>query len=35
MNDGGIGTPATRAAILETLKKRNYITLEREIIPTG
>ena len=26
---GGIGTPATRAAILETLKKRNYITLEK------
>ncbi len=27
---GGIGTPATRASILETLKKRNYITLEKE-----
>lgn len=32
---GGIGTPATRAAILETLKKRNYITLEKgKLIPT-
>ncbi len=27
---GGIGTPATRASILETLKKRNYITPEKE-----
>ncbi|WP_045853554.1 type IA DNA topoisomerase [Raoultella terrigena] len=26
---GGIGTPATRAAIIETLKKRNYITVEK------
>ncbi|EON9245443.1 DNA topoisomerase 3 [Escherichia coli] len=32
---GGIGTPATRAAILETLKKRSYITLEKgKLIPT-
>ncbi|MBF8946285.1 DNA topoisomerase 3 [Escherichia coli] len=32
---GGIGTPATRAAILEALKKRNYITLEKgKLIPT-
>ncbi|MDI3360329.1 DNA topoisomerase 3 [Lelliottia sp. V89_10] len=32
---GGIGTPATRAAIIETLKKRNFITIEKgKIIPT-
>ncbi len=32
---GGIGTPATRASILETLKKRNYITQEKgKLIPT-
>jgi len=32
---GGIGTPATRAAIIETLKKRNFITLDKQkIIPT-
>lgn len=32
---GGIGTPATRAAIIETLKKRNYIIIEKgKIIPT-
>ncbi|MBZ8944688.1 DNA topoisomerase 3 [Escherichia coli] len=32
---GGIGTPATRAAMLEALKKRNYITLEKgKLIPT-
>lgn len=32
---GGIGTPATRAAILETLKKRNYITVEKgKLLPT-
>ncbi|ECG9331108.1 DNA topoisomerase III [Salmonella enterica] len=32
---GGIGTPATRAAIIETLKKRNYITVEKgKFIPT-
>ncbi|MEH0107223.1 DNA topoisomerase 3 [Escherichia coli] len=32
---GGIGTPATRGTILETLKKRNYITVEKgKLIPT-
>ncbi|EKT1335105.1 DNA topoisomerase 3 [Salmonella enterica subsp. enterica] len=32
---GGIGTPATRAAIIETLKKRNYIATEKgKFIPT-
>lgn len=32
---GGIGTSATRASMLETLKKRNYITLEKgKLIPT-
>lgn len=32
---GGIGTPATRAAILETLKKRNYVTdIKGKLIPT-
>ncbi len=31
---GGIGTPATRASILETLKKRNYITLEKGNLST-
>jgi DNA topoisomerase III len=32
---GGIGTPATRAAILETLKKRNYIAIEKgKLVPT-
>ncbi|NTZ47712.1 DNA topoisomerase III [Lelliottia aquatilis] len=32
---GGIGTPATRAGIIETLKKRNYITVEKgKFIPT-
>ncbi|EEV7680141.1 DNA topoisomerase 3 [Escherichia coli] len=32
---GGIGTPATRASMLETLKKRNYITQEKgKLIPT-
>lgn len=29
-NQGGIGTPATRAAIIETLKKRNYVTIKKE-----
>ncbi|EBI3997574.1 type IA DNA topoisomerase [Salmonella enterica] len=28
-NQGGIGTPATRAAIIETLKKRNYVTIKK------
>ncbi|MGK3115993.1 DNA topoisomerase 3 [Candidatus Pantoea formicae] len=32
---GGIGTPATRAAIIETLKRRNYISTEKgKLIPT-
>ena len=32
---GGIGTPATRAAIIETLKKRNYISIEKgKFVPT-
>lgn len=32
---GGIGTPATRAAIIETLKKRNYISVEKgKFVPT-
>ncbi|EFF3875345.1 DNA topoisomerase III [Escherichia coli] len=32
---GGIGTSATRASMLETLKKRNYITQEKgKLIPT-
>lgn len=32
---GGIGTGATRSAILEILKKRNYITVEKnKLIPT-
>ena len=32
---GGIGTPATRAGIIETLKKRNYVTVEKgKFIPT-
>ena len=33
---GGIGTPATRAAIIETLKTRDYITVEKgKFIPTA
>ncbi|EAO3022194.1 type IA DNA topoisomerase [Salmonella enterica] len=28
-NQGGIGTPATRAGIIETLKKRNYVTIKK------
>lgn len=32
---GGIGTPATRSAIIETLKKRNFVTVEKnKLIPT-
>lgn len=32
---GGIGTPATRSGIIETLKKRNFITTEKgKLIPT-
>lgn len=33
---GGIGTPATRAGIIETLKKRNYISVEKgKFVPTN
>ena len=33
---GGIGTPTTRAAIIETLKTRDYITVEKgKFIPTA
>ena len=38
MKDCGIGTPATRAAIIETLFKRNYIRKEKKNLiatPTG
>ena len=38
MKDTGIGTPATRAAIIETLFKRNYIRKEKKNLiatPTG
>lgn len=32
---GGIGTPATRSAIIETLKKRNFITVDKnKLVPT-
>ncbi|MBY5246580.1 type IA DNA topoisomerase [Klebsiella quasipneumoniae] len=32
---GGIGTPATRSGIIETLKRRNFITTEKgKLIPT-
>lgn len=35
MRDCGIGTPATRANIIETLKKRNYVKLTgKKLIPT-
>jgi DNA topoisomerase-3 len=35
MKDVGLGTPATRAAIIETLLKRNYITREKKnLVPT-
>ena len=35
MKGCGIGTPATRASIIETLKKRKYITLTgKKLIPT-
>src|SRR2546421_249459 len=30
MRDSGLGTPATRAAIIETLLKREYVTRERK-----
>ena len=36
MKDAGIGTPATRAAIIETLFAREYITREKKaLIPTN
>jgi DNA topoisomerase-3 len=35
MKDSGLGTPATRAAIIETLLTRNYIVREkRSLVPT-
>jgi DNA topoisomerase-3 len=35
MKDVGLGTPATRAAIIETLLRRKYITRERQqLVPT-
>lgn len=35
MKDSGLGTPATRAAIIETLLKRNYIVREKKnLVPT-
>ena len=36
MKDCGLGTPATRAAIIETLLKRDYIVRDRkELVPTA
>ncbi|HET6243940.1 MAG: DNA topoisomerase 3 [Bacteroidetes bacterium] len=38
MKDNGIGRPSTRAAVIETLFKRNYIKKERKVLvatPTG
>lgn len=36
MKEGGIGTPATRAAIIETLFAREYITREKKaLVPTN
>jgi DNA topoisomerase-3 len=35
MKDSGLGTPATRASIIETLIKRDYITREKKnLVPT-
>lgn len=35
MKDSGLGTPATRAAMIETLLKRNYILREKKnLVPT-
>jgi DNA topoisomerase-3 len=35
MKDSGLGTPATRAAIIETLLKRDYILREKKnLVPT-
>jgi DNA topoisomerase-3 len=36
MKDSGLGTPATRAAIIETLLKRDYILREKKnLVPTA
>ncbi len=36
MKDSGLGTPATRAAIIETLIKRDYISREKKnLVPTA
>ncbi|MCJ8211474.1 DNA topoisomerase 3 [Mucilaginibacter sp. RS28] len=36
MKDSGLGTPATRASIIETLIKRNYIIREKKnLVPTA
>ncbi|MDB5137469.1 MAG: topoisomerase, partial [Mucilaginibacter sp.] len=36
MKDSGLGTPATRAAIIETLIKRDYILREKKnLLPTA
>lgn len=36
MKDSGIGTPATRAAVIETLFSREYVVREKKaIVPTG
>lgn len=36
MKDGGLGTPATRASIIETLIKREYIVREKKnLVPSG
>ncbi|MBN2577072.1 MAG: DNA topoisomerase III [Deltaproteobacteria bacterium] len=36
MKDSGLGTPATRAAIIETLLKRGYVVREgKHLLPTG
>jgi DNA topoisomerase-3 len=36
MKDGGLGTPATRASIIETLIKREYIIREKKnLVPSG
>jgi DNA topoisomerase-3 len=36
MKDSGLGTPATRAAIIETLLKREYVTREKKsLVATG
>lgn len=36
MKESGLGTPATRASIIETLLKRNYVTREKKtLVPTA